>query len=492
MYFISEASKVIDGEPHHKLGTTRIFVSSDGGQTWVESAQTGWADFSSSAVSNPRGSSIQRLYVLYNGHTKSDNEKGLGSTLDYFTVSEDGRNVSERQSVSGMAERNYQGVYPSSSVALSDGSVVALYDARTVSVEPSGTAGQEIGVVRFDNRGASRPIIVANPGIRNDLPICPESLSNSLAYDKAHDLLYLAYNDIVSGHCAIFIADSRDGGKTWSASREVSISEEAQTSKYFPILTANRDGLVGLLWRAKPEHSPDCWYFSISRDGLTFSQTTPLAPCVNIESLADQSSAYLSAIIRRPKANQPIALELLTFRDAVMRVGIAATADGVFHPFWTTLGDGSGELRTARILSDGKTRSIFNRPLRASELSDITDQVTLLYGGEQRLDRESQSVMVDISVRNDSGVSLLGPLVLKVEEGGSDFGKVELVKRDLRGILEDNYVDISSSVQGVSLDPGQTTSPYHLIFHFVEESTSHKHRNLILRVKFRILSGKWT
>src|SRR5882757_8695972 len=51
-YFISGASRVIDGVPHHELGTTRLFVSSDSGWHWVETIKTGWADYSTSAVSS--------------------------------------------------------------------------------------------------------------------------------------------------------------------------------------------------------------------------------------------------------------------------------------------------------------------------------------------------------------------------------------------------------------------------------------------------------
>src|ERR1700730_9401623 len=50
-YFISEAAKMVDGVMHHELGTSRLYVSTNGGISWSESIQTGWADYSTSAVS---------------------------------------------------------------------------------------------------------------------------------------------------------------------------------------------------------------------------------------------------------------------------------------------------------------------------------------------------------------------------------------------------------------------------------------------------------
>ena len=63
-YFVSEASKVTDGQLHHSLGTTRIFVSSDAGETWAETAQTGWADYSSSVVARPPGTGDRQTVCL--------------------------------------------------------------------------------------------------------------------------------------------------------------------------------------------------------------------------------------------------------------------------------------------------------------------------------------------------------------------------------------------------------------------------------------------
>src|ERR1700726_3570577 len=45
-YFVSEASNVFEGKPHHDVGTTRIFLSHDAGGGWTEAARSNWADYS--------------------------------------------------------------------------------------------------------------------------------------------------------------------------------------------------------------------------------------------------------------------------------------------------------------------------------------------------------------------------------------------------------------------------------------------------------------
>jgi hypothetical protein len=485
-YFVSEASKVVDGEAHHALGTTRVFVSSDGGGTWSETAKTGWADFSTSVVAPRSDGQGEQLYVFYNGDSQYNFAKQIGSTLDFFTVSEDGKNVSDRQTVPGMVERDYQGVYPSSSVVLNDGSPIVLYAARKESTTANGLVPIEIGVVRITSRGASAPIIVAAPVVGTEPPACPPSLSDPLAYDRAHDALYVAYNDVVAGHCALSLATSRDGGLTWSSPHELSIDGESHDSRYFPILAVNRDGVIGVLWRGKREFSPDCWYFSISKDGSRLDDTVILSPCVNIYSLEDQSSGYLAAVIRQPKAGQSASVELVTFRDYQSRVGITATPDGVFHPLWSTLGDGFGELRTARIQINDRPQPLVAESVPPVPLSDVTDKITVLYGGEQRLDRQTKSVIFDISFRNDSSIPIQGPLYLEIKNARSDFGNIELMNPLPHGSQVPEYLKMSSCLDGALLGPSTTTSPCHFVFHFTKENPPKGNRFLIVGMKLRV------
>jgi len=484
-YFVSEASEVIDGELHHDRGTTRIFVSRDGGETWVETVKTGWADFSSSVVARAGASDARELYVFYNGYSSSNSVKGLGSTLDFFTVSEDGARVSQRQTVPGMAERGYKGVFPSSSVTLNDGTPITLYAAGTQTNARNSTMRTELGVVRFPVGGPSAPIIVATPSPTTGPPACFASLSNSLAYDRVNDRLFVAYSDFTLGHCAIMLVNSSDGGRTWSRSHELRAAE-SHPSMYFPVLAVNQDGVIGLMWNGKPEGSPDCWFFSISSDGLNLEDTVPLSRCINAHSLAQQSSAYLATVISQPKVGGAASVELLTLRDYLTRVGITSTRDGVFHPLWSTVGDGFGELRTARVRIGQRPQVAELGPHSPPVLKDVTDRIIVLYGGEQRLDHESNSVMLDLSFRNKSSTTIHGPIYMKVDNAVSDYGKIEPINSGPPTPLGAEYLEVSSCLRRESLAPGESTLPYRLTIRFANEDSAVLNRYLILKLNLRL------
>src|SRR5262249_55500852 len=123
-YFISEASNMIDGEARHELGTTRLYVSMDGGQNWTEATKTAWADFSTSAVSHSSG----RLYTFFNsGPTTGEAGRKRGTNVGLLVFSPDGKHVSGPFFNSEIQKHNYAGTYPSNAIPLKSGAVVALY-----------------------------------------------------------------------------------------------------------------------------------------------------------------------------------------------------------------------------------------------------------------------------------------------------------------------------------------------------------------------------
>jgi hypothetical protein len=116
----------------------------------------------------------------------------------------------------------------------------------------------------------------------------------------------------------------------------------------------------------------------------------------------------------------------------------------------------------------------------------VTDKITVLYGGEQRLDHESNSAIIELSIRNNGSEPIKGPLYLKVENPTSDFGTIEFVNPGPLTSLGADYSDVSSYLRNGSLAPGETTSPYRLTFHFTNENAAVGNRYLILRLNLRI------
>jgi hypothetical protein len=201
--------------------------------------------------------------------------------------------------------------------------------------------------------------------------------------------------------------------------------------------------------------------------------------------LENQSSGFLATVIRQSKGGQPASVEIVTLRDYQSRVGIATTADGVFHPLWSTVGDSFGELRTARIRVNGEPNPAAADSISLGSLADVTDRVTVLYGGAQRLDRESKSVMFDISFRNDGPAPIEGPLYVEVENTRSDFGDFALMNH-LFDVPDHDSLRMFSCMGGNPLGPGRTSSPCHLVFRFISENAAGGKTFSILGIRLRI------
>ena len=126
-YFLSEASKVIDGVPHHEEGKARLFLSTDAGEHWTETMKTGWADYSTSAFNTSAG----KVYTFYNAwYTTHETGSAVGGTVGLLLFSADGREVSGPFIEKAMRTAGYHGVFPVDATALKSGAVVALYSAK--------------------------------------------------------------------------------------------------------------------------------------------------------------------------------------------------------------------------------------------------------------------------------------------------------------------------------------------------------------------------
>src|ERR1700722_12228242 len=122
-YFISAAAKRTDGRVQQELGTARLFVSNDSGAHWEEATKTGFADYSTSAVSSPSGS----LFTFFNYWNTADEAKHWGGSVGLLVFSSNGKEVNGPIFDPKMRNLDYRGIFPSNAIALKSGAVVALY-----------------------------------------------------------------------------------------------------------------------------------------------------------------------------------------------------------------------------------------------------------------------------------------------------------------------------------------------------------------------------
>jgi hypothetical protein len=457
-YFISEASKVFDGQPHHNLGVTRLYVSVDAGEHWIETKKTGWADFSTSAVSGVTG----RLYTFFNNPSTKDPGRNRGGSVGLLVFSPDGTHVEGSFLPVQMRDRDYRDAYPSSAVALNSGCVVALY----YGVRQAGTdLEEELGLLRAD----------ASPEPSFELTVIPRSgfekgclgLTNySLAYDRERNRLFILY---VEGCKAtrMMLTFSDDEGKTWSKSIVVAEQGDRELARH-PSLVARPGGVLGLLWSERNDASVR-WFFAQIRDEKFVAPPIELPGNAGAFEVGNDS---LWTTIHRPKEAQnanrsplgpPIVVGVRSLVDVVWRAsGLIAMGDKTFA-IWPSSGIEGMRLNWGVLEAAGpRSASINKNPAGSNEREnpDVTQHSVLTYGGRQTFDQATETLTVCLVLSNRGNDSIGVPIHLEAESIEFPSGDVSILNATNGLVGPGARWDISDSVTGDRLAPGTTTSPF--------------------------------
>jgi hypothetical protein len=499
VYFVSEASKMIDGAPHHEQGTTRIFVSDDTGRSWKEAAKTKWADYSFSVVDTDSGENQNRLYVFFNdvrprtaepGHSATDSDAET-SRAGFMTFQDGDQEIKGPIESSNMGLLGNQGSFPPTAFLLRDGSLLSLY---------IGEKGF-LGAVRTSRNRTelSDPVLIAR---RRFLRAEEPCLDEAAAYDRRLDRIYIAYNASRGMQCRFFLTTSVDGGKTWSKEQEVSAPTTMSHRFYSPAMAVNPRGILGLMWRDTPVS--DCWYFAVSPDhGKAFTHPQPLSQCSNRrDMLLTESSASLimqgfvwansDPVNGKPSEGHAVpGVHVVDSRNVAERNdgSLTVTSDGVFHPVWIENGSGEGQMRTAAVSIAGTRREQLS-PLRvdASETRDISQRVVVLYGGEQHYDISTGTLTETITLKNESTESIRSPVLIKAVSLNSEIGNIKIMN-STNGVSGPGAIwDLSRTMSGGVLEPGAVTEPYFIVFRVPNDAAPRISIDLIT-MRLQILSS---
>ncbi|MGH9966525.1 MAG: sialidase family protein [Pyrinomonadaceae bacterium] len=233
---------------------------------------------------------------------------------------------------------------PKNPLLLSDGSLLVPYnDYPPISVK-------ELGEIRRDPRkqrlNSSRIYVVRSRdgGLTFDLPqfvadiprMIPDGLEMALdlSNSRFRGRIYAAWNGEREDSRNMTIAYSTDAGKSWLKS--VAFQAENAGPAFFPTIAVSPDGTVGVSWLQQEagEGKLRCYriYVAASIDGgETF---TPPHVVSDIVSCPDRASNK-ETIGRWARGGD--------------YMGLAAAADGSFHPVWVDARDGAFQVHTARI-----------------------------------------------------------------------------------------------------------------------------------------------
>ena len=206
------------------------------------------------------------------------------------------------------------------------------------------------------------------PGTTNHLP----NISADASAGPFKDRLYVVWCDVASGRSQISFSYSSDGGKTWSLPNTINDDEPFDPKvfskgpdDFMPVVAVNRDGVVGVMWYDR-RHDPNNlgWHvrFRASLDGgETFLPSVQVseAPAA-FERDEKWPIFYWQSVSGGGSPSRPGGF--LNFNLQVMGqlynggdyAGMAAGADGRFHPFWADNRTGVHQIWTAPITVKGR------------------------------------------------------------------------------------------------------------------------------------------
>jgi hypothetical protein len=457
-YFISEASKVIDGRQNHDLGATRLYVSEDGGQHWSERLKTGWADWSTSAANTQS----RELYTFYNSPNTAEAGRGWGTNVGLLVFSTDGKTVQGPFFQPNMQERGYRGVYPSYAIALKSGAVVALYH---------GLLGfpwqqEDLGFVRAGpppERRMENGLIV-----RRDMGIgCSLIDKGALAYDAERDRLFLIYGDGCKRR-KLFLSRSDDEGRTWTQGAPIVRSDQSDAGIVDPSLAVLSGGRLGLMW--KTAQSSGRWYFSVIQDQKLSDGRIELSSSGDDLVSNDTLSLNIFAANSRHGGNpntlseSSITMNVASQLNNVLRSSGLAVGNGKIQAIWSS-GDKDGMHLFFGVLSHERA-SAQAQGKEGQEFRDVTSNTSVLYAGKQHFDATTKTLTVCVSVANRGSEPLQTPLALEVRDIHSPLGSVSIQNASNGKTGPGAVWDLSGAITGTEIPPRSRSNPCCLVFHF--------------------------
>ena len=482
-YFVSEASLVVDGETNHPLGTTRLYVSKDGGQHWAETGKTAWADHSASAISLPSG----RLYTFFNFRRAAEQDKKRTGNAGLLVFSPDGSRISGPFLDTGTESRGYAVVYPFYAITLKSGAVVCLYHG----VFPGATE-QDLVIVRTDDSEEPRfeSKVVSHTVLGNG---CRGFDHGALAYDLQRGRLFVIYGDGCDRR-QVMLTTSDDEGRTWTRGAPIWGSKEGR-AMVAPSVAVEADGALALLWEEgwRSGH----WLLSTIRN-QKLEPPTELSP--GLTKLELSNDALESSVIQ-PSGRQEVSTSnpsealigwvVASGLNTVWRISGLVTSGEQTLAVWPTA-DRSGTRLHAAIFPSAEFAKKQRRPGEGAERTgtDVTRETVLLSDGPLRFDNASGTLKACLSLGNRGEAPLRVPITLEAREIQSPLGDV-FIREASNGVSGMGAVwDISNAVTGNQLPPHANSNPFCLSFGFKSASNYEPNVSGLLNLRLKVFASR--
>jgi hypothetical protein len=323
------------------------------------------------------------------------------------------------------------------------------------------------------------------PGTTNFTPSLAVDTSNGPFKDR----LYLVWPDANAGRTQISFSYSADKGQTWSKPKHINddqmfdvLDPARGPDDSMPSVAVNRDGVVGVSWYDRRENKDNLgWYvrFSASLDGgETFLPSTRVSEApATFDENTKWPIFYWNAVsgggswLPGGPLNVHLEINGQLFNGGDYG-GMAADAEGVFHPLWADNRTGVHQLWTAAVRVNAK--GVLHGSADLAQFEDITAEVTLQIMATQ-YDRLDNTLTLEARLKNTSNRNLTGPVKVKIVSMSSDLaGKLEF-SSEKSGVFE---IPLSSG----SLPPGESTLTKKLVFQLADTYPLKRGRDIKLGV----------
>ena len=459
-----------------------VYRSKDGGETW----STPITLFGSApSVDRPyviadvsHNSSQGRVYIYGQIGQRTVGGEGFGSSISLWRSRDEG--LSYEGPVLLAPEKPFS-FHPANSVVLSDGALVCLIAQVDPLKRNDGYVGSQYR--KADVQNGNLKVIVSRDGGESFAPAIKisemyddwrqEATSiPSLGVDRGSaqfkDRLYTVWADGRYGRTQILLSYSTDEGRTWS--KPLLVSDDQPTEgdgrdNFMPVVAVNPDGVVGVMWYDRRENPDNFGYYVRFAASLDGGETW--LPSVRVSEAPKTFETQGSWPIRggawHGAGGGPISLTLDRYEWVAggHTAGMAADANGVFHPFWVDNRTGVSQIWTAPVVVKGSVTR--NGSLDLSKLDDISGSAILDLAG-CGYERASNVVSCSARLRNTSKDTLNGPLKLRVIALRSELGEPRILNSDNSQSGVGAVWNFGELVKKESLGPNESSDTKQLRF----------------------------
>jgi hypothetical protein len=513
-YYVIMASK----SPHSVLDFLKVYRSNDGGISWeapasIPNTAFDYLDREWITVDTSDGEYKGRIYVHALGTTRSIEGDDTTGSLNLYRSEDGGKSFSGP--VKRISTRNRYSFAPGNSTILSDGTYVVIFpeikdiDKKDgpLKVKESkpykSNAWLKVMMSKDGGESLSEAVTISDFYLDWKGPAAANSFVPYIAVDpgSSHfkDRLYAVWPDNRTGRLEIYFTYSSDKGKTWSYPKSINDDRtfnDNDPSKgpndFMPVVAVNNEGIVGVMWYDRRDNPDNLGYwirFTASLDGGdTFLPSVRVseAPYARGKDSKWVLTESLGSGTHKGVLFFGLNLSMFYFSGG-HTAGIAADAQGFFHPFWIDNRTGLAQVWTSSVRVHGTPTPHGSEKL--ARLDDISEMVVLKLENIH-CDRTKNIVSVDSWLVNSSNEVFEEPIKMRIINLESDVGILKVVNSDNMQNGIGAIFDFTDYLSNNQLKPKEKSKVKKLIFRLEDVRPlwqNNKFRYGIIKVDAKVL-----